>query len=666
MSQGFSLEQAWKAAKELGIGKVGQYALYQIGMKTGHYRRTLQASLQNPYLPKDIQTIFKPAQSDLLAEILYHASFSDADLVMEGKYRPYGGDIQDINLSAPGAVVDWTKWRPPAEDQDLDIKDIWEPARFGWAMALVRAYRADGNDAYASKFWQYYETFQENNPPYNGPNWLSGQEAAIRLIHLVICGCEFRLAPSSSIERIRKLAACIADHANRIPPTMAYARAQRNNHLLSEAAGLFTAGSCLPDHPRAGEWRETGWREFEKAILNQIDVDGTYVQQSVCYHRLMLTLALWMNAIRGDRQFSGEVLTRLQSANCWLHELMAGLDGSVPNLGSNDGSWLIPLTDTSLSGYLEAVKACKSAFLGYPVDSQSELSAWLAYPGIPGNTTCETIKNLNVRRMDGERSVGFFRTVRFTSRPSHADQLHFDLWWQEQNLLCDAGTYRYNAPLPWDNRLSGSDVHNVVTVDGLDQMTRVGKFLWQDWAQTEVLQEVSEPSGFPRRISARMDRYRNLKITSTRTIELHDHDYWIISDHLEPDQKDNSAHQYRLHWLLPDASPLPDGEDICVKRDGWFYQLSQDQIRLATPAGLMEMTIRTAGHDNQPEWCIYRAGEMMLGSQTPQPTWGWFSPTYGVKEPALSLAVYLKTPGIVSFVTSIHLIPWEVSAEENA
>ena len=54
------------------------------------------------------------------------------------------------------------------------------------------------------------------------------------------------------------------------------------------------------------------------------------------------------------------------------------------------------------------------------------------------------------------------------------DQLHFDLWWHGINVAQDAGTYLYNGEPPWDNPLVSTRVHNTITIDGRDQMTRGG------------------------------------------------------------------------------------------------------------------------------------------------------------------------------------------------
>ena len=86
-------------------------------------------------------------------------------------------------------------------------------------------------------------------------------------------------------------------------------------------------------------------------------------------------------------------------------------------------------------------------------------------------------------RLGDEESWALIRAGQYTRRPFQADQLHVDLWWRGLNIARDPGTYLYNGPAPWNNAFAGSAVHNIVTVDGQDQMTRAGRFLWLDWSQ---------------------------------------------------------------------------------------------------------------------------------------------------------------------------------------
>ena len=579
-------------------------------------------------------------------------------LAVEGSFLPFGGEQAKLDFAVENADLDWSNWKPSQYHENEDIKNIWEPARFGWAVHLARAYRATGSDKYAHTFWELFAAFSASNPAFFGPNWVSAQEVALRLIHLCITAGEVWQSPSTTPERRKSLAQNISLHAERIPITLAYARAQGNNHQLSEAVGLFTAGRFLPDHTSAKQWCRQGWHEFESAILEQIAPDGTYAQHSTCYHRLLLSLALWLNAIRGEYQFNPAVLCRLQAATHWLDELTRGLGGQAPNLGSNDGSQVISLSSASMANCREIVETCQAVFLGQPPATWNELSSWLGFPTQAGQLN-QRPPIESMRRIEAGNSTGFLRTAHFTSRPSHADQLHFDLWWKGLNILLDPGTYRYNASSPWDNRLSGSDVHNTVTVDGLDQMTRAGKFLWLDWAQAKVLEH--NPSA----IYAQLNFPDHHRLIHTRKVETLSEDSWMITDEIKPNFTDTANHQFRIHWLLPDAIPLATNlpVDQYPGMDSW--RVDGSTLTLALSPGRVELDMRCSEAGSDPLFDLYRAGESLQGKLPPRPTWGWYSPTYGVKQPALAWTMTISGNTPITIHTTIHLHPWESDSQSR-
>ena len=54
---------------------------------------------------------------------------------------------------------------------------------------------------------------------------------------------------------------------------------------------------------------------------------------------------------------------------------------------------------------------------------------------------------------------------------------------------------------------------------------------------------------------------------------------------------------------------------------------------------------------------IVRAGELLHGTADPSPARGWYSPTYGVKVPALSFALKVTASDEVQFTTEFNLQP---------
>ena len=639
-----------KVARILGMRPIGWYLVYQAGLRSGHYRRSTPS--QRESRPLTLRPVWPLPPADLVRAVLGEAGRSDllaeADEISKGWVRLFGGPPAKLELAPPIPLHHWTAYElRKASLGTEDVKLIWEPGRFGWVYTLGRAYHLTRDERFAETFWKFFEVFDRANPPNLGPNWISAQEVSLRLLALAFASAVFSASPQSTSARQARLAQSIAEHASRIPPTLPYARAQHNNHQVSEALGLYAAGLVLPGHLLASRWREMGWRELNRALQSQIEPDGAYTQHSTNYHRLMLQAALLADALRRQegRAWPSLTLQRLQAASLWLYHHLDPSSGRVPNLGHNDGAHILPLASGGFSDYRPTIQACARAF-GHPrllsPGPWDELSLWLG-SGIdpllePSQAPLYSSSPLPRLEHPGGRGWASLRAVHFTCRPAHADQLHVEIWHAGENLALDAGTYRYNAPPPWDNALASTAVHNTITVDGIDQMTRAGKFLWVDLAQAKYT-AVTPPL-----ISAEQDGYRRLGLLHRR--ELHSAtEGWVIQDNLIPVSSKNRPHRFTLHWLLPD----------------WPFDLS-DQHTLTLHGKTFEFTVRVAvsspeqNAGENPSFQLIRAGESLFGPPSPTPLFGWVSPTYHLRLPALSLRLSLTAIAPVRF-TTWFLIP---------
>ncbi len=619
---------AFKSAQQLGWRASAQYGVYQVGLRSGLLRvRTPAAADYQPldFVPQPLTFDWCGPQTDVHQRDVLLAT---ADRIVAGEALIFGRQWVNLDFAHSTQLKHWTNHKAVWLDGQ-DIKMTWEPGRFGWATVLARAYRLTGARQYAAAFWQHTETFMAANPPNQGPHWSSAQEVALRLIALAFADSLLAAAPESSPERRRWLAGVLAAHAARIPSTLAYARAQNNNHLLTEAAGLLTAAALLPQHRQAARWQRLGWREFNRGIARQIAPDGTYSQHSVNYHRLVLQTALWVQVLAtvAGKTLPSTTITRLAAATRWLHTLLDADSGQVPNLGPNDGAYIFPLTEAPYNDYRPVLQAAGRAFLGedlLPPGAWDQMADWLVVR--PGALAPDT-PSPAIHRLDGVNSWGYLRAVHFDSRPGHADQLHFDLWWHGQNIALDAGTYLYNAPPPWENALSGTDVHNTVAVYRRHQMTAVSRFLWLDWAQAKVLRHTAHE------IQAEHDGYAPLGVNHRRTVTVSG-DQWRVVDQISgPSGQDLQA---RLHWLLPD----------------WPWTLEGDVLHMTAPHGVVRLTVSGPA---EMQVSVARAGELLAGQADVPAQRGWVSPTYGEKLPALSLMVHAHSPVAIEFISSWDL-----------
>jgi hypothetical protein len=653
---------ALEALYQLGAEPVALNALYKFGLATGHYRRVTAAAAARKRSPAGLQPLFPLPDPRELARLLgsdgLHALRAEADEIVGGRVRLFGADSVPLRLNVPGELADWTAYETGRAVYPLDglpardVKFLWEPARFGWAFTLGRAYHLTKDEKYAGAFWTHFEEFANANPPYRGPHWTSAQEAALRLMALAWAGQVFASAAPSTPERLARLAAAVAAHAARIPPTLPYARSQQNNHLLSEAAGLLTAGLALPDLPEADGWRRLGWKWLNQGLQDQIDGYGEYAQHSTNYHRLMLQLVLWTGALlRSERgrsyRWPRKTVDALTRSIHWLLALLDDGSGRVPNLGANDGAYIFPLTVQPFADHRPVLYAAARAFLDYrlPSGPWDELALWCGLP-------LEDPHYVQLPRYIGDQVYGVdswacLRTAQFETRPSHADQLHLDLWWRGLNVAQDAGTYLYNADPPWDNALTTARVHNTLTVDDLDQMPRAGRFLYLGWFNAYRQPGLDADPLVLQRLRGRYRNYRE-GYRHTRTVAALADRRWQVRDELMPLRFPGASflphpHSCRLHWLLPD----------------WKWKLDETAsgavLRLDSPHGPLRLTVSHSPVSAPARVSLVRAGELLAGSGTPEPIRGWASPTYGVKLPALSLAVELASANDVQFLSEFAL-----------
>lgn len=395
------------------------------------------------------------------------------------------------NKVAIDALRPW--WKISDFDETVgDIKLIWEQSRMNWAVAFAqRARNGDHRALNRLNFW--LSDWLENNPPYLGPNWKCGQEASIRVINLcvaaLILGQERCALPG-----LQKL---IILHLRRIAPTISYAIAQNNNHGTSEAAALFIGGSWLVacSTPDGSKYEAIGRKWLNNRANKLIEEDGSFSQYSLNYHRMALDTfsitELWRRRV-GLNRFSLAYYDRIERATLWLYQMICPISGDGPNVGANDGSHLIQLTNSAYRDFRPSVQLASNLFgdfCAYPKVGNWNLHlAWLGL--VEKKFTSSKYENCNFdhggyKLLRSGSADLLLRYPRFRFRPSQADALHVDLRVDGVDVLSDAGTFSYNTSSDLSEYFNGTASHNTVQFDDRDQMPRLGRFLFGSWLKTE-------------------------------------------------------------------------------------------------------------------------------------------------------------------------------------
>ncbi len=413
----------------------------------------------------------------------------------------------DFNLD-PLNSIDWPigeHWLDTARSGPPrnDIKLVWEASRCSLAFYLARQYRYSLEPVWAERLWEFIEAWIEQNPVNQTVAWGCGQETAFRLMALLTSVFATLQAPATSIERLAKLELLCWQSAKRIEANINYAISQENNHAFSEALGLWTVGLLFPEFPESARWVRRGECILERETIRQIYDDGSYVQHSMSYHRVMLDDLCWaiqLGRING-RELSNALVESVGRATSWLGQFVNADNGRVPNYGANDGANVLPLSCSDYLDYrptLQAAEATCNMASQLAPGSWSEKTLWLT-GRVPTNSAKTTKEDRWIAKtggyyvMRGPNSLLMTRATCYRDRPGQCDQLHIDLWIAGFNILRDAGSFRYFHEDPLiKNYFYSVAAHNTIQIGNLEQMTKGPNFLWFNWPQASAFFDEGE------------------------------------------------------------------------------------------------------------------------------------------------------------------------------
>jgi asparagine synthase (glutamine-hydrolysing) len=673
-----------RECRELGIRRTVARGVWELKTRSGlvRVRAAAQPRLPEPSgapealarLPFADLLAVGPVLRSLIPEEEARRLASLASEATRGRIQCFGRWMADF-----GSPVDWhrdptngNRW--PADlhwskifrlgNEIGEIKFVWEAARFPQAYLMARAATVapDSAPLLAAVLRSQIENFMQRNPLGLGVHWASGQEIALRLLAWLFGMHVFSSQPTwpesfqnAIIHHLGASGAHIASHIE-------YARdAVYNNHLLSEALGLYAAGCLLRGSP-ADRWRRDGFDILVEQADRQIYADGAYIQQSHNYHRVAMELYVWAAAFR---RRNGEPVPRQ-----WLAAMERSLDfllahqnpddGRLPNYGSNDGSNPVLLASADFSDFRPILQTLSVATRGeriYETGVWDEMPMWFFGPDVlklplrnPDRISVSFAPTgYHVLRSSETDSFCAFRCGSIRDRFSQIDMLHADVWWRGENVLVDAGSYLYNGPRRWHNHFLRTASHNTIRIDGQDQMLHVRQFKTLYPTEARLLRFEDHPEwaicegehyGY-RRIGECVHR-RSILFAKEEAL-------WVVLDSITG----AGAHEACLHWL---AGPYDYEFDEPAAR-----------LRLKTPKGPFSLTVLDA------EGAPVSTASVTSGAGGKAPR-GWLSRYYGEKVPVPSLFASQSKPMPLTFVTllaggipraSLSGDVWSVTSGEN-
>jgi len=471
------------------------------------------------------------------------------------------------------------------------------------------------------------------NPYLEGVNWSDCLNHAVRVVNWCLA---FQYL---GLERIDAgLAASLHEQGLFIEQHLSFGSSAAN-HLLGELWGLYFLGHCLPDLPRARRWRRASVEGLEREIERQLSDEGLHLERSVSYHRYLLEYLLLVleSAPRLGARFAPRTRATLHAAAEVLAELL-GPDGSPPLLGDcgheiNTDIHYVSFRHTdpyaSVLGLAAAVLGDRSLLpagiehdprLPWTVDLSRldpDPGAGAAAPRAVRRSTALPQAGLFILRDGAPRRRESMLVARCgemgfgpLAAHAHADMLHFVLWVRGVAMLVDPGTFAYHPPDPrWRHYFRGTAAHNTLSLDGADQAASGGPMIWRRHV-TGIL-EAWQPR-------------RNGGLLAGR------HAGYAPALHRRRFELDGA--RGRLH-----VADRIEGGDGCEVRSHLHFH---PRVQVALPApGRIEA--RRAG-------VVLRIGfdpalhrEALRGDE--QRPAGWFSPLFGIREPAWTVCL-VRTP----------------------
>lgn len=420
--------------------------------------------------------------------------------------NPITGNKCDVNK----------KWyQIPDFDEDRgDIKVIWEASRFSQFVLFARAYLLTSDSRYYIAFSDVLKDWLEKNPYSFGANYKCGQECAIRMINCLLAYSVFKdVANVVDENNVREL---VSRCYRKILSNFFYAhRCIRNNHTISELAGMIVGSWCCTDYQQL----EKAYKLLDEVIDEQFTKDGGYIQQSFNYQRLALQVINVVISINEKTKLS-------LSDNSYEKVLNSALlmyqcqdeNGDVPNYGSNDGALVFPLSSCCYRDFrptLQATTGLLKKELLYTSGAWDEEAIWM---GVRKNS-----KHILVQRETSCFPQAGLYTIRndhlwcmlvAKEKLDHMDENHLDLWINGINVLCDAGTYSYVGKT--GKELFSTKSHNTMVCDGKEQLNRLGAFAVYGQPKHVMVQTDGQSIRSSVTFSSGYKHIRNVRVSGNR------------------------------------------------------------------------------------------------------------------------------------------------------
>lgn len=474
-----------------------------------------------------------------------------------------GVDYDWITNPDTGFKYDSTKHWTDINDYDSsagDIKYVWEKSRFSFVYAFIREDIAHGTDN-AAFVLNEIQSWIKANSVNQGPNYKCSQEISLRVINWTFALHFYRNSPYLTEELFDTIMNCIYWQLKHVRSNINFSRiAVRNNHAITETLMLYIGGLVYPFFPESEEWKRKGKKWFEEEVAYQVYPDGTFLQFSMNYHRVLVQLfnLSFLVSQKYNESFNETVYERAYKSLNFLFQCQSPENGMLPNYGANDGAIFFPLASCEYRDYRPSLNTLHFLLTGSHLYSEGpwreecrffDLQKSIKqFPFLKQREGWIAFQDGGYYLLREEKVLTFLRCGSHKDRPSQADNLHLDIWVNGVNILIDGGSYKYNTESELLRYFMGTASHNTVMIDEQDQMLKGGRFIWYFWSQQKEAWTAESEASYT--FSGSISAFRHLRkgIVHTRTVHKTKGSLqWIVTDTIKNKPSESSMRQLFHH-----------------------------------------------------------------------------------------------------------------------
>lgn len=456
----------------------------------------------------------------------------------------------------------WTEIEDLDPDKG-DIKYVWEKSRFCFLYEIIRYdyhYNLDN-----SRFvFDVILDWIDKNPLNCGPNYKCSQEISVRILNWIFALYFYKNSSYLNEFIFQKILQSIYGQIKHLENNINFSRiCVRNNHAITETLTLYLTSLLLPFFPGSNKRKKNGKKWFEQEIEFQVANDGTFIQNSMNYHRVLIQLLTWgitIADIHGET-YSKHIYDKAFKSINFLFQCQEESNGWLPNYGANDGALFFPLNSNDYRDYRPQLDALHQLLTGKSLYKEDfEDKQWYftnklkyhSYPLISKQYGIITFPDSGYYIFREDRTMSLIRCGSYNDKKSgSADCLHLDVWHNNENILLDGGSYKYNTENEIIEYFNGSESHNTVMLDQYGHMKKGIRFMWHNPPIINKVEVIENDKEYIFEANIQSFTYLNTSIMVNRKInKLKGIPQWIIEDSII-----NKPNKLQLKQLWHTNSP---------------------------------------------------------------------------------------------------------------